>query len=147
MFKKLCNARLLLYPVLLFPVTLYAQASDNTCYLEFVKADCWNNYKVELNLIDALTLKEQQHFNVSMNTQSMKVPFTCSANQQIAFQASFSPTIWENQIDTWYQGSKIYNVPSNIDEDQNIWTVNVCFSTDFTGVPLPPDSSRGSCLC
>jgi len=147
MFKSLCNIRSLLYPVLLFPVMLYAQESDNTCYLEFVKADCWNDYKVELKLIDASNLKEQQHFNLSMNTQSIKVPFPCSANQQIAFKASFNPPIWDNQIDTWYQGNKIYNVPSDIDSDQSIWTVNVCFATDFTRVSLPPQSSRGSCSC
>ena len=147
MLKNLVYMRSLIYPILMFPFILYAQESDNTCYLEFVKSDCWNDYKVELKLLDALTLKEQQNFNISMNTQSIKVPFACSANQQLSFQASFNPPIWEDQIDTWYQSNKIYNVPSDIDSSPNIWTVEVCFATDFNGVPLPPHNSMGSCSC
>lgn len=147
MSKKFCNIRSFIYSALMFPLILHAEESEGTCYLEFAKAACWNNYKVELKLLDALTLQEQQHFNLSMNSQSIKVPFTCRANEQITFQASFEPPIWDQQVNSWYKAKKVYNVPPDVASDGNIWTVDLCFASDFNGVSLPPQNPMGSCSC
>lgn len=132
---------------LLFPVLALSAPAELVCQLQFAKANCWHNYQVNLSILDAVNLQEITALQLDSDELSVSSSFNCTSNQLITFTTDFSPAIWEDQQNRHYPAKTIWNVPSDLDSDNTTWEINLCFSDDFSGVPLPPSGNLVNCRC
>lgn len=124
-----------------------AHASGFPCYVQMVKTKCWSGYSATFQRFNAVTLQlVGKPFSIPAH-QKMKVfQISCKPGENLSLQVKFSPPIWEDQADKIYKGTKIYGIPLSLPEGSSRWVIPVCFSNDFTGLPIPPDVTR-LCKC
>lgn len=144
--KKINNPVAIVYNlgigILLFP--LAGQAFN--CYLTAVKDSCWGNYDVTVSVSDANTNQMLISSIISKGSNWQRVPFTCNPGQTLNFQATFSPVFWQSDATTIFYIKQYKILPAVVSTGQTAWDISICFSKDFSEVPLPPEAT-GECSC
>jgi len=116
------------------------------CYLTVAKDNCWKDYDVTVSVIDAISGKILQTVVVAAQHDWQRLPFTCQPGQNLNFQSSFSPSIWQSDKGIVYPVKQYRLLPKQPAPGMTAWEVSICYSHDFSGVPKPPESS-GNCVC
>lgn len=132
--------------ILLISLGFAANSFAIDCYLTVVKDNCWKNFQVTVKMKDPQTRKVFKTIKVSSKEMWHREKFKCTPNQNIFYAAKFLPIIWEANQDKEYLARRYWRLPATFAKDDKAWNINLCFSKDFTGVPLPPRSS-GKCSC
>ncbi len=135
--------RLLLTPLILVfcnPVWSF------NCYLTLAKDSCWTNYNVSVDVIDATTSKKITTIEVPSGTFWTRVVFSCTPAQKLNYTAQYSPVFWQSEAGKIHPALKSWSLPGAVNPGDSAWTIPLCFSADFSEVPLPPEA-KGNCKC
>ena len=132
--------------ILLCSLCFFSYAQAFPCFMTIVKENCWLNYTLNVDVIDADTGKSIMNVVVPQGTAWVRKPFTCQVGEVLSLNAVFDPVIWESQADKVYAGKHYWGLPKEISKGQSGWNVTACFAKDFSEVPLPSDAS-GGCKC
>lgn len=116
------------------------------CYLTVAKGSCWKNYNVTIEAIDSINSKSLIKMTVPQGKDWERQPFTCEPAQRLTYQASFTPTIWEQDKGKIYKPFKFMFLPKEVKPGEKAWVVSVCFPANFAETPLPPDAGA-KCAC
>lgn len=118
-----------------------------TCYYTLAKDNCWSKYNVTVDVMDGVTAKILTTVEVPVGKQWARVTFPCETNgQTLMFNAHFSPTIWESEKGKVYPAKNSWPLPKEVKPGDSAWNVSVCYPSDFSQVPMPPEAD-GSCKC
>lgn len=118
-----------------------------TCYYTLVKDNCWLNYNVTVNVMDALSAKVLTKVTVPAGKAWTRVTFPCETNgQKLMYSAQFTPSIWESEKGKTYSAKNYWSLPNGVNEGDSAWNVSVCFSSDFSEVPMTPEA-KSTCTC
>ena len=117
-----------------------------TCYFTLVKDNCWAKYDVTVDVMDAVTAKVLTTANVLPGQFWVRQTFPCEAREKLMYNAHFSPIIWESEQGKTYSAKRYWSLPDVVNPDDSAWNVTVCYSSDFSQVPLPPEAIS-SCKC
>lgn len=117
-----------------------------TCYFTLAKDSCWLKYDVTVNVLDARTSKNLLTITVPAGKSWERQTFSCEAGQKLLYKAQFSPNFWEADKGKVFMAKNYWSLPDAMKSSGTAWTVNVCFTNDFSNVPAPPDST-GRCAC
>ncbi len=115
------------------------------CYLTVVKSDCWNDYDVNIRMVDMSNEKMLVDIQVPQDKLWMRQSFECRPQQTVRFGAQFTPSIWENEKEKTYSGKRYWSMPTSID-NAAAWSVTLCYPDDFSSVPMPPNATH-KCHC
>jgi hypothetical protein len=118
-----------------------------TCYYTLVKDNCWAKYAISVEVTDAITAKVLTTVTVPTGKSWTRVTFPCETNgQKLMYHARFSPSIWESEKGKVYPAKNYWSLPDQVNPGDSAWNVSVCYSADFSEVPLPPEAT-GTCKC
>lgn len=116
------------------------------CYFTLVKDSCWTNYKVQVRVIDATINKDITEITLPKGKTWSRVAFECQPSMKLMFAATYTPVFWESHKGRSYFAKQYLTLPAQIDDNTVALNVPICFTSDFSGVPLPPDVD-GNCRC
>ncbi len=117
------------------------------CVLRFAKTDCWPDFQVTLQPLDASTQQPiGKPIVLDKNKYETEVLFPCQPRQNISFVATVLPTVWGATPDTEYPSNHFWESPDELPKGANSWIVSVCFASDFSSVPIPL-SQKPTCSC
>jgi hypothetical protein len=135
--------KLLLLVGLLFSTQLIHATQ---CVLTVLKDSCWESYQVKVQFFD----KKNNNFLTSLTIPAMqnwaRVKFNCSPGQVLAASASFLPSIYAGETNKSYSSVRFWNLPNVEPEVGAIWTLEICFGSDFANLPFPPKATN-NCQC
>lgn len=132
-----------IYAFLMFSC-LSTQSLAFPCYLTLIKDNCWQEYDVTFRVFDAATDKVLATILAHQDQSWGRQSFECRPKQTFRFEAQFSPAIWQADVDKKYAGKRYWSTPASID-GAVAWNINVCFSDDFSSVPMPPSANKCHC--
>ncbi|MCX7115621.1 MAG: hypothetical protein NTW08_06925 [Gammaproteobacteria bacterium] len=124
----------------------FGQAFSFPCYVTVLKDSCWTNYDVQVMVMDGVQKKQLLAVSVPKGQAYQRQKFECSARQELAFNATFQPVIWENEKGMVYPAKQFVFLPEAVNKDDKAWNIPICFSSAFTKVPMPP-AATGQCVC
>ncbi|AHE67450.1 hypothetical protein [Legionella oakridgensis] len=133
--------------ILFFNMSFMVAAHAFPCFITVIKDNCWTDYNVTVNVLDAS--------NENNNLVTVIVPegsswarqkFTCQPSQKLKFQAQFTPVFWESDEGKSYDGQHYWTLPQQITKDETAWSLTICYPEQFSEVPLPP-TAGGQCKC
>ncbi|KTC95869.1 periplasmic protein [Legionella geestiana] len=125
-------------------IPLRALAFD--CYVTLVKDNCWTNYDVTVTVTDSATGNAVLTLTAPKGQTFGRGTFQCQAEQTLAFSAQFSPVFWQSDAGKTWRGIRTLSLPKAPKPGELAWNLPICFSSAFSGVPLPPGAS-GNCAC
>lgn len=117
-----------------------------TCYYTLAKDNCWNKYNVTVDVMDASTDKILTSVTVPEGQSWTRQTFPCEPGQKLMYRAHFSPMIWESEQGKLYKAKNYWFLPKTVNPKDSAWNLNVCYPSDFSQVPLPPEAT-GNCQC
>ncbi|MBN9231523.1 MAG: hypothetical protein BGO90_09395 [Legionella sp. 40-6] len=118
-----------------------------TCYYTLAKDNCWLRYNVSVEVMDAISAQTLTTVTVPAGESWTRVTFPCKTNgQKLMYRARFTPSIWESEKGKIYSAKNFWSLPSAVNPGDSAWNVSVCFSSDFSEVPLPPEAVN-TCKC
>ncbi|KTD47744.1 hypothetical protein [Legionella quateirensis] len=117
-----------------------------TCFYTLAKDNCWTNYDVTVDVIDATNLKKVFSLTVPKGKSWGRTEFTCTKAQSLLYYARYAPVFWQSEQGKTYPALRNWTLPGKINPGDLAWTIPVCFPADFSQVPLPPDA-EGNCKC
>lgn len=118
-----------------------------TCYYTLAKDNCWLKYNVTVDVIDSLSAKILTTVTVPAGKPWTRVTFPCETNgQKLMYRAKFSPVVWESEKGKVYMAKNYWSLPDHVNPGDSAWNVSVCFPSDFSEVPMPPEATA-SCAC
>lgn len=117
-----------------------------TCYYTLAKDNCWTDYNVSVDVVDVATSKVLFTLNVPAGTSWGRQEFSCHPLQNLVYIAKFSPLFWQNDAGKTYPALRSWTLPAKTNPGDLAWTIPVCYASDFSQVPLPPDA-KGNCAC
>jgi hypothetical protein len=117
-----------------------------TCYYTLVKSNCWSKYEVTVEVVEASTAKVLTTVTVPAGKSWVRQPFSCTPGEKLMYHAQFSPPIWESEKGKSYDALNYWSLPEKINPGDSAWNVSVCYPSDFSQVPLPPEATN-SCKC
>ena len=120
--------------------------AEITCYYTLVKDDCWTKYDVSVDVMDALSAKILTTVTVPIGKSWIRQTFPCEPGQKLMYRARFSPIFWQSDEGKTYTAKNYWSLPNSINPGDSAWNVTVCYSSDFSLVPLPPNAP-GNCSC
>ncbi|MEE9452204.1 MAG: hypothetical protein V3V61_05545 [Gammaproteobacteria bacterium] len=142
----LSHKKSILAGICLFSWTTLAWAQTSSCYVKFMKAQCWTEQRVTLHFIEAIEFEGKDKITLPANKFSVRHKFKCDDYDTITFATNFAPPIWEGEEDSWYQSKQVFAVPKDQPTDED-WEISLCFPYDFSSVPDIPDSDLQACQC
>lgn len=111
-----------------------------------VKDNCWTNYDLTVDVTNASTGKVILSIVVPQGQSWSRKAFVCQPSERLSMKATFSPVFWASDKGKSYLATHDWVLPDGIKTGDTAWNVNVCYSDDFTSVPITPDSN-GACKC
>ena len=117
-----------------------------TCYYTLIKDNCWTKYNVSVNVMDATTAKVLITVTIPTGQSWARQTFSCEPGQKLMYNAQFSPLIWESDKDKIYPAKNYWSLPDTVNPGDSAWNLTVCYSSDFSQVPLPPEAVS-NCQC
>ena len=128
--------------VLLIPFKLAAFP----CYVTVAKDNCWLNYDVTIIVSNMVTQAVVTNVLIPKGQTWARGEFTCQPNQKFLYAASFLPVIWQNDAGKTYRGLRSWGLPIAFDPKAVAWELKLCYASDFSETPLPPEV-EGHCQC
>ncbi len=122
------------------------QALGFQCYLTMMKDTCWANYDVTIQVLDSVNKKTLATVAIPKGQTWGRQSFDCQANQELLFDATYSPVFWKADEGKTYHGKNAWQLPSSIEKGKIAWDITLCYGDAFYGIPLPPDA-MGNCHC
>lgn len=116
------------------------------CYVTVLKDKCWENYHVSVQVRDAFNKQNLAVILIPKGQLYGRARFECSSKQGLDFWAEFTPVFWENDKGKVYRIKSFIFMPEKLRENEIAWHVPICFSSHFSGVPLPP-TGGANCIC
>jgi hypothetical protein len=117
------------------------------CVLRVAKTDCWPNFQITIQPVDAST---QQPIGapvvIDKNAYETEVLIPCQPQQEISFVATTLPTVWGATASTQYPSTHFWEAPKHLPAGANRWIISLCFASDFSSVPVPL-SQKPTCTC
>lgn len=138
------------------PVT--AAAAKIECKLVFSKIPCWRDYTVYVEMIDAITQKAIQNFELKGKNDkdlTTTLAYDCQKHPQVNFRTHYSPNIWKGDENKVYTSAKVWDIASELSElpDTTLsnattitLTIKVAFPTNFSEVPSPAICDQGKAI-
>ncbi|MFT4058123.1 MAG: hypothetical protein QM652_01090 [Legionella sp.] len=118
-----------------------------TCYYTLAKDNCWLKYNVSVDVMDAVSAKVLTTVTIPAGQAWSRVTFPCETNgQKLLYHAQFSPLIWESEKGKIYVSKNYWSLPNGVKPGDSAWNVSVCYPSDFSEVPLPPEATN-TCKC
>ncbi|MCA0404012.1 MAG: hypothetical protein LCH30_09485 [Proteobacteria bacterium] len=117
-----------------------------TCYFTAAKDSCWQNYDVNIKVMDAIDNKEVMTVVLPKGKPWVRQTFECQPSQKLMYEATYQPVFWKTEEGKSYMALRYWTLPEEIGKAQSAWEISVCFPADFAAVPLPPEAS-GTCQC
>lgn len=134
------------FAIPLLTLGLITQAHAFKCFLTLVKEDCWTNYTVTINAMNARTGKAMVTAVAPQNETWGRQEFACEPGDILSFQAKFAPVFWDKDEGKVYSGQSYWTLPKTVQSGEEAWNIKICFANSFAGVPLPPDA-KNNCQC
>lgn len=117
------------------------------CVLRLAKTDCWPDYQITVQPIDASTGKPiGSPVVLEKNSSEIEVLIPCEAEQDISFKAMTLPAVWGATENTQYPSTQFWESPEQLPSGANRWIISLCFASDFSSVPIPL-SQKATCVC
>lgn len=116
------------------------------CYLTVAKDNCWATYDVTVNVIDSSNNNVMGTVIIPQGQSWARQPFTCQPGQTLAFNATFSPTFWNGQEGKVFAGQRYWTLPKAAAATEVAWNIELCYSSQFASVPMPPEATN-ICHC
>jgi hypothetical protein len=116
------------------------------CIYTLAKDSCWTNYSVSVDVIDASNSNKLFTVTIPEGKSWGRAEFTCTAAQNLLYFSRYSPVFWQSEKGKTYPALRNWSLPAKVNEGDLAWTIPVCFPSDFSQVPLPPDA-KGNCKC
>jgi hypothetical protein len=116
------------------------------CYITLMKQNCWKGYAVSVKIADAETTKDLVTAKVAEDAAWSRTQFACEPHQTLYFVAQYAPAIWQGEEDKTFAAKRNWFLPEKITPEVVAWNINLCFPTDFSSVPLPPNIGN-DCRC
>lgn len=117
-----------------------------SCFTTIAKEDCWLNYNVSINVLDAANNKVLTTVIVPQGQSWARLAFECNPGTTLAFEAKFNPVFWQGDEDKVYPGQSYWQLPKTAKATEAAWNLNICFPQRFAKVPMPPEA-KGKCAC
>ena len=117
-----------------------------TCYLTLVKDNCWLDYRVNVDVTNVDTDTKLFTMVVPEGKKWSRTKFECQAREMFQLQSSFTPVFWAGDAGKTYPSARNWSLPEAVTGGAIAWNINICYASDFTSVPMPPDAS-GACHC
>ena len=132
--------------ILLLGLLCSVQAQAFPCFLTLVKDRCWANYSVSVVATNPGTDKQVVTASVLQGKSWDRQKFDCQPSEGIVFNATFTPVFWASDTGKVYPSKRNWYLPEAIKKGDTAWNLTICYPSEFSGVPLPPDAS-GNCGC
>lgn len=117
------------------------------CYITAMKANCWANYSATIEAFDRSNNQPLlKPIIIEKGKNWQRASFECQPEQGILYKASFKPAIWADGENKKYAGKRIWYLPKALKKGEAAWNLPICFSYDFSGVPIPP-TATDNCNC
>ncbi|CAN5293710.1 hypothetical protein BH10PSE19_BH10PSE19_02730 [soil metagenome] len=125
------------------------------CKLVFSKIPCWKGYTVFVEMIDAVTQKALQNFELKGKDLSTTIVYDCQKHPQINFRTHYSPNIWKGDENKIYLSTKVWDIASGLaelpdaasaDATTTTFTISATFPTNFSEVPSPTICDQGKTI-
>ncbi|MDX1836728.1 hypothetical protein DIZ81_00085 [Legionella taurinensis] len=116
------------------------------CFITLAKDNCWTNYNVKVVVTDGITNEEITTVIIPKGQSWARESFNCQPAQKFMYRASFTPVIWEKDAHKVYRAQRFWSMPGSIEPGTTAWNIPVCFTSDFSETPYPPDAT-GKCVC
>ncbi len=116
------------------------------CYFTLAKSNCWANYDVKVDVLDAVSRKILTTVQVAKGQTWTRQSFNCQPGQKLIYFASFQPSFWQSEKGKTYAALRFWALPSTVTEKDSAWEIPVCYPDAFSAVPFPPDAA-GDCKC
>lgn len=139
MYKRTLTTALIL--------TLSAPTWSFTCYLTLAKDNCWTNYNLSVDVVDANKNVVLTTIAVPAGKSWTRQEFTCEPTQKLMYNAQFNPVIWQGSEGKVYPAERFWFLPGTVNPGDTAWTIPVCYPADFSQVPFPPDAKSNKCAC
>lgn len=129
----------------LFAYIFVSNAFAVECVITAIKNSCWKDYEATITIRDVQTKKDLTTFKIPQNKDWGRTQFSCQPGQIFDAKASFSPDIWDGDGSKIYNSKRIWGLPTKAPNSDVRWSLNLCYSDDFTGMPEPIKSKN--CVC
>lgn len=116
------------------------------CFITMVKDNCWKNYNVTVDVLDAQTNEILVTLDIPKGVPWSRKSFESNPKQRFMLRARFSPAFWSGEENKYYYASRYWALPEEIVGETTAWHVGACFPENFSSVPLPPDAGS-NCKC
>ncbi|WP_133128231.1 hypothetical protein [Legionella nagasakiensis] len=117
------------------------------CFVTVVKDNCWADYNVTVNVLDASNNNNLLVTVIVPQGSSWdRQKFTCQPGQKLKFQAQFTPVFWEKDEGKTYDGQHYWILPDQVKKDETAWNLTICYPEQFSEVPFPP-TATAQCKC
>lgn len=118
-----------------------------TCYYTLVKDNCWLKYNVSVKVMDGISGDVLTTVTVPAGQAWTRTIFPCKTNgQKLIYSAQFTPSIWDREKGKIYSAKNSWSLPNVVHPGDTAWNVSVCFSADFSELPMTPEATN-SCTC
>jgi len=131
---------------MLLSILLSSQTHAMKCYITMAKGNCWKNYDLSVDVVDANTSKKLATVVVFENRLWNRQAFECAAGQTLSMVATFSPIFWEGDESKTFSSQRYWKLPNEVKPGEKAWNVTVCFPKYFANVPMPPNAGQ-NCEC
>ena len=115
------------------------------CYITVISAPCWNEYDVSVDILNSANNSLISTVKIPKGAHYGRVNFECKPSQVFAAQATFEPAVWIKDAHKRYNASRFWKLPDNAPQQGAIWSIDICFPTQFGNVPN--STSSDSCKC
>lgn len=106
-----------------------------TCYITVVKGPCWTEkFTVTVRAVDVLSKQELAVVKIPAGKSWERVSFVCKPGQQLQYFASYSPKIWEGDLNKVAESKRFTILPLELKPTVTAWNIPLCFSDDFKEV-------------
>jgi hypothetical protein len=114
------------------------------CNITFVKAPCWQDYQVHLDVYH----NKDKVVEVDLPNSELwtRKTFECSPSQVFSFKTKYSPAIWQGDENKFFDGQLMHPLPAVAPPSGYIWAFNVCFPSEFVNIPMPL-KAQNNCDC
>lgn len=132
--------------VVLISLLLSTPSWSFTCYMTMAKDNCWQDYTVSVDIINARTNVKILNVSIPKGEAWVRQTFDCQPGDKLMYNASFFPVFWQKDEGKTYPAQRFWSLPEQINPGDSAWNISVCFPSDFSLVPMPPQAT-GDCAC
>lgn len=116
------------------------------CFVTVTKDSCWTQYTVMVDVLNAETNDLLTTVVIPKGESWSRARFDAKDKQRLMLRAKFKPSFWKSEKNKVYYATRYWLLPDAIEGRSSAVHVSVCYSKDFSGVPLPPGADA-KCVC